>query len=99
MEKIKLKICPFCGSEPQAAYRTGAVCVVECLVCRASGPLVLVEDFLNFGEDVTDERWNEAVDNAKRSAEATWNCRPFGASLYPEDLETMEDKSSGSCIY
>lgn len=92
----KLKLCPFCGSEVQPAYRSGGVCVVSCTCCRADGPVVMVEDFLDFSEDVTNEAWNEAVDRAKEMAVMKWNTRPPMTDVTAEELADFEKKYSAA---
>lgn len=88
----KLKLCPFCGSEVDTAYRSGAVCVVSCKGCRTDGPAAYVSDYLDFSEEVTDEDWNEAVDKAKAEAVKKWNTRPPMTNMTAEELVEAEKK-------
>lgn len=99
MVKLRTKCCPFCGSEVDTAYRSGGVCVVSCKHCRADGPVVWVEDYLDFADEVmNDEAWNEAADRAKAEAVKKWNCRPPMTDVFPEDLEDYE-KTHSAALY
>lgn len=88
----KLKLCPFCGSEVESAYRSGGVCLVRCACCNTDGPAAFVEDYLDFSDDITNEEWNEAVDKAKAAAVEKWNTRPPMTNMTPEELVEAEKK-------
>lgn len=95
----KLKLCPFCGSEVNTAYRSGGVCVVSCTCCKADGPVAMVEDYLNFSDEViTDDEWNLAVDYAKSEAVKKWNMRPPMTNLTAEELADFE-KTRSAALY
>ena len=92
----KTKLCPFCGSEVEPAYRSGGVCVVSCKCCRADGPVVMVEDFLNLSEEVTNEAWNQAVECAESAAVEKWNTRPPMTNMTADELSEYEKKRSAA---
>ena len=63
---------------------------MSCTCCKADGPVVMVEDYLNFSDEVTNEAWNEAVEKAKAAAVEKWNTRPPMTDVTAEERTEYE---------
>lgn len=88
---LRLRLCPFCGSEAEM-LRSGSVCVVRCTCCRADGPPGDITDFIEPSDDLTDETvWDKRTLQAEGAALRGWNGRPWVGHYYPDELDSMAE--------
>ena len=86
---LRLRLCPFCGSEAEM-MRSGIVCFVRCNCCKAEGPVGLITDFMEPDEDLADDEiWENRTLQAEGAALRGWNTRPWIGSFYPDEEEEM----------
>lgn len=94
----QLRLCPFCGDGgAPAIMRSGAVCFVRCIVCRAEGPVERIDDnirndFHELSPEEQDAEWTRAQTQAAELAAIRWNNRAWEGNFWPEDLERMDEK-------
>ena len=88
---LRLRLCPFCGSEAEL-YRSGVVSVVRCMCCGSEGPTGVITDFVDYGDDIP-EQWEKAQTLADGAAVRGWNGRPLYGSMFPDELERFEKES------
>lgn len=84
---VKLRLCPFCGSENVRTFTGGCVCVI-CEDCGASGPSV--DPY--YGYEVTEDNIDALQEDGRKLAASKWNLRPWEGNFWPEDLERMDEK-------
>lgn len=91
---LRLRLCPFCGSEA-TLRKPGAVYVVVCDECKAEGPAGLVFDFVEFTDnnEIIPDAWHQAEDQARGAAIRGWNGRPHYGCMFPDEMERFEKES------
>ena len=90
---LRLRLCPFCGSEAGMIH-SGIICVVKCRCCGAEGPVGDIAALMEYDDGLTDETvWEKRKRQAEGAAIRGWNGRPHYGSMFPDELERFEKES------